>query len=232
MIIDPTTERSLEVPPRSVPTKTDWIYRPESIGLNTRRWWRFRRWRGKESRKKRTYCMYVLYHIGTQRSLQTTWYWRNLYSMIGSVYDSRASAVNTYLPTRQLWSENIISKVDPYLGNPDRIYHTENVGRGPGRAQYTVPTNNKSIKIANLADSIQPDQTPMNRQELRRYSGRASYSEINRCRRKIGSLMYAAVTPYRYTWRSMDLCLGLQLQLGGVSVVFLPVSKYVTRLLL
>jgi hypothetical protein len=63
----------------------------------------------------------------------------------------------------------------------------------------TVPTNNKSVKIANLADSIQPDQTPMNRQELRPYSDRASYSEINRCRRKIGSLMYAAVTPYCYT---------------------------------
>jgi hypothetical protein len=35
MIIDPTTERSLEIPPRSVPTETDWIYRLESIGLNT-----------------------------------------------------------------------------------------------------------------------------------------------------------------------------------------------------
>jgi hypothetical protein len=33
MIIDPTTERSLEVPPRSAPTE---IYGSESIGLNTK----------------------------------------------------------------------------------------------------------------------------------------------------------------------------------------------------
>ena len=53
-----------------------------------------------------------------------------------------------------------MSKVDPYLGDPDRIYHTENVGRGPGRAQYTVPTNNKSIKIANLATQLSQTKPP------------------------------------------------------------------------
>jgi Reverse transcriptase (RNA-dependent DNA polymerase) len=49
-------------------------------------------------------------------------------------------------------------------------------------------------KIANLADSSPPDQIPMTREELRPYDGRASYSEVNRYQRKIGSLMYAAVT--------------------------------------
>jgi hypothetical protein len=49
-------------------------------------------------------------------------------------------------------------------------------------------------KIANLATSSQPDATPMTHDELRPYEDRASYSEINLYQRKIGSLLYAAVT--------------------------------------
>jgi hypothetical protein len=49
-------------------------------------------------------------------------------------------------------------------------------------------------KIATLAKSSQPDSTPMAREELLPYAGRASYSEINLYQRKIGSLLYAAVT--------------------------------------
>ena len=51
-------------------------------------------------------------------------------------------------------------------------------------------------KIANLATSSQPDSTPMSQEELMPYKDRASYSEINSYQRKIGSLLYAAVT----TW--------------------------------
>ena len=49
-------------------------------------------------------------------------------------------------------------------------------------------------KIINLAKSTQPDETPMSREELIPYEDRASYSEINLYQRKIGSLLYAAVT--------------------------------------
>jgi Reverse transcriptase (RNA-dependent DNA polymerase) len=49
-------------------------------------------------------------------------------------------------------------------------------------------------KIANLADTIQPDQTPMNRNELLPYKHRALPHIINRYQKKIGSLLYAAVT--------------------------------------
>lgn len=49
-------------------------------------------------------------------------------------------------------------------------------------------------KITNLAKSTQPDETPMSRDELIPYEDRASYSEINLYQRKIGSLLYAAVT--------------------------------------
>ena len=49
-------------------------------------------------------------------------------------------------------------------------------------------------KIANLATSSQPDSTPMSQEELMSYKDRASYSEINSYQRKIGSLLYAAVT--------------------------------------
>jgi hypothetical protein len=49
-------------------------------------------------------------------------------------------------------------------------------------------------KIANLAKSSQPDSTPMSREELLPYENRASYSQINLYQRKIGSLLYAAVT--------------------------------------
>ena len=49
-------------------------------------------------------------------------------------------------------------------------------------------------KITNLAKSAQPDDTPMSREELIPYEDRASYSEVNLYQRKIGSLLYAAVT--------------------------------------
>ena len=49
-------------------------------------------------------------------------------------------------------------------------------------------------KIINLAKSTQPDEIPMSREELIPYEDRASYSEINLYQRKIGSLLYAAVT--------------------------------------
>ena len=49
-------------------------------------------------------------------------------------------------------------------------------------------------KIINLAKSTQPDDTPMSREELIPYEDRASYSEINLYQRKIGSLLYAAVS--------------------------------------
>jgi len=49
-------------------------------------------------------------------------------------------------------------------------------------------------KIANLAESSQPNSTPMSHEELLPYGDRASYSQINLYQRKIGSLLYAAVT--------------------------------------
>lgn len=49
-------------------------------------------------------------------------------------------------------------------------------------------------KIANLATSSQPDNTPMAREELMPYEDRASHHDINLYQQKIGSLLYAAVT--------------------------------------
>jgi len=54
-------------------------------------------------------------------------------------------------------------------------------------------------KITNLAlaktkPSDSAPTTPMTREELKPYEDRASYSEINQYQRKIGSLLYAAVT--------------------------------------
>jgi hypothetical protein len=49
-------------------------------------------------------------------------------------------------------------------------------------------------KIANLADTVQPDQTPMCREELLPYEHRVPPQTVNRYQKKIGSLLYAAVT--------------------------------------
>ena len=49
-------------------------------------------------------------------------------------------------------------------------------------------------KIANLADTKQSDKTPMAREELLPYEQRAPYHVINRYQKKVGSLLYAAVT--------------------------------------
>ena len=49
-------------------------------------------------------------------------------------------------------------------------------------------------KIANLATSSQPDNTPMAREEPMPYEDRASHHDINLYQQKIGSLLYAAVT--------------------------------------
>jgi Reverse transcriptase (RNA-dependent DNA polymerase)/GAG-pre-integrase domain len=49
-------------------------------------------------------------------------------------------------------------------------------------------------KIANLADTKQSDKTPMAREELLPYEQRAPYDVINRYQKKVGSLLYAAVT--------------------------------------
>ena len=49
-------------------------------------------------------------------------------------------------------------------------------------------------KIVNLADSNQPDQTPMSHDELLPYEHRAPPHIINRYQKKVGSLLYAAVT--------------------------------------
>jgi Reverse transcriptase (RNA-dependent DNA polymerase) len=49
-------------------------------------------------------------------------------------------------------------------------------------------------KIANLANSNQPDTIPMTRDELKPYENRATNREIHLFQKKIGSLLYAAVT--------------------------------------
>jgi hypothetical protein len=49
-------------------------------------------------------------------------------------------------------------------------------------------------KIANLAETNQGDSTPMTRDELLPHEALSSKSSINRYQRKIGSLLYAAVT--------------------------------------
>ena len=49
-------------------------------------------------------------------------------------------------------------------------------------------------KIANLADTMQSDKTPMAREELLPYGQRAPPHVINRYQKKVGSLLYAAVT--------------------------------------
>jgi hypothetical protein len=49
-------------------------------------------------------------------------------------------------------------------------------------------------KISNLADTRQVDQTPMSREELLSYTERAPNHVVNRYQKKIGSLLYAAVT--------------------------------------
>jgi hypothetical protein len=49
-------------------------------------------------------------------------------------------------------------------------------------------------KIANLADTTQPDQTLMNHEELLPYEHQALPHIVNRYQKKVGSLLYAAVT--------------------------------------
>ncbi|KAE8548982.1 hypothetical protein EYB25_009365 [Talaromyces marneffei] len=49
-------------------------------------------------------------------------------------------------------------------------------------------------KIAKLVDSHQNDDVPMSREELLPYEGTADYSSIHKYQRKVGSIMYAAVS--------------------------------------
>ena len=65
------------------------------------------------------------------------------------------------------------------------------------RSQKLIWLNQSSYidKIVNsLMDSIQPNDTPMHRVELLPYEGQATRQSINRYQRKVGSLLYAAVT--------------------------------------
>ncbi|EEA18572.1 hypothetical protein EYB25_008686 [Talaromyces marneffei] len=49
-------------------------------------------------------------------------------------------------------------------------------------------------KIAKLADTRQTDDTPMSREELLPYEGTATYKSQHHYQRKVGSIMYAAVS--------------------------------------
>ncbi|QGA13501.1 hypothetical protein EYB26_001151 [Talaromyces marneffei] len=49
-------------------------------------------------------------------------------------------------------------------------------------------------KIAKLVDSHQNDDVPMSREELLPYEGTADYSSIHKYQRKVGSIMYTAVS--------------------------------------
>ncbi|KAL3704530.1 hypothetical protein TMatcc_008201 [Talaromyces marneffei ATCC 18224] len=49
-------------------------------------------------------------------------------------------------------------------------------------------------KIAKLADTQQADDTPMSREELLPYEGTATYKSQHQYQRKVGSIMYAAVS--------------------------------------
>ncbi|KAL3712549.1 hypothetical protein TMatcc_001248 [Talaromyces marneffei ATCC 18224] len=49
-------------------------------------------------------------------------------------------------------------------------------------------------KIAKLADTQQADDTPMSREELLPYEGTATYKKQHQYQRKVGSIMYAAVS--------------------------------------
>jgi hypothetical protein len=64
------------------------------------------------------------------------------------------------------------------------------------RSQKLIWLNQSYIdKIVNsLMESIQPNDTPMHRIELLPYEGQATRQSINRYQRKVGSLLYAAVT--------------------------------------
>jgi Reverse transcriptase (RNA-dependent DNA polymerase) len=68
------------------------------------------------------------------------------------------------------------------------------VHRDRGRRLIWLSQSSYIDKIAKLADTHQPNETPMAKVELFPYEGRASREAVRSYQRKIGSMLYAAVT--------------------------------------